>query len=348
MSVAAIKMTDPNQINAGAASSSLMPSVSSARAPDASTATVAVATGGPSANSSIKGIAFVVLGASSYGMLSTFVKLAYLQGYTTAEVTVSQFAWGALVLSLMSLMEDREKPRATQWNLLTLMAAGLTLGLTSILYYAAVQFIAASVAVVLLMQSVWMGVVIESIQVRKFPSVSKLAAVVLILIGTLLATNLIGREHVTLDLRGVILGLLAALSFSITMLSSNSIATHLSSIKRSQFMLYGGCIVVLIFAFITQSRAFDFSIFYKHGLFVAIFGTIIPPVLMNRGFPIVGVGLGSILSSVELPFAVIVSSALLGEKVGLMQWCGVITILSAVVMLNHRLIRPVRPPAPSS
>jgi hypothetical protein len=34
----------------------------------------------------LKGVILVGLGAASYGMLATFVKLAYNQGYTTAEV----------------------------------------------------------------------------------------------------------------------------------------------------------------------------------------------------------------------------------------------------------------------
>lgn len=42
----------------------------------------------------LKGVLFVGVGASIYGMLATFVKLAYNDGYTTAEVTTSQFMWG--------------------------------------------------------------------------------------------------------------------------------------------------------------------------------------------------------------------------------------------------------------
>lgn len=37
----------------------------------------------------LKGVLFVAMGASFYGMLATFVKIAYDQGYTTAEVTTS-------------------------------------------------------------------------------------------------------------------------------------------------------------------------------------------------------------------------------------------------------------------
>ena len=44
-------------------------------------------------NTLLKGTLFVAFGASSYGMLATFVKLAYEQGFTTAEVTTSQYVF---------------------------------------------------------------------------------------------------------------------------------------------------------------------------------------------------------------------------------------------------------------
>ena len=40
-------------------------------------------------NNLLKGVFLVGLGATSYGMLATFVKIAYNEGYTTAEVTTS-------------------------------------------------------------------------------------------------------------------------------------------------------------------------------------------------------------------------------------------------------------------
>ncbi len=300
------------------------------------------------------GIIFIILGSSSYGMLSTFVKLAYKQGYTTAEVTGAQFAWGALIVSIMAYFQKVKGPKPTSQDIKSLMIAGIPMSLTSILYYLTVRYIAASVGVVLLMQSVWMGVILEAVQKKKLPSLEKVIAVILILFGTLLATKMIGAGEVELDIRGVILGLLTAMSFSWTLYSTSSVASHLNSIVRSKFMLYGGALVVLLFAFVTQfgpyymglelvgqdfifNKSFDASILPTYGLFVAIFGTVIPPIMLNKGFPICGVGLGSILSSIELPVAMIVAFIFLGEVVTGLQWMGVVIILSAIVLLNYRL-----------
>ncbi|KYG62453.1 permease [Bdellovibrio bacteriovorus] len=303
----------------------------------------------------LSGILMILIGSSSYGMLSTFVKLAYKHGHTTAEVTVAQFGWGVLILTLLAMFFSKNAPKPSKSEYIQLVAAGTTLGFTSVLYYLSVQYIAASVAVVLLMQSIWLGVLFESIIKKTWPSLDKIIAVVLVLFGTVLATNALDASAGHLDIRGFFFGMLAAISFSGTMAATGSIASHLPPIKRSQIMLYGGALVVLIFAIVTQiapyywgvkilspeftsSKSFDFSIFLTYGLFVAIFGTVLPPIMLNKGFPITGVGLGSIISSIELPFAMMIAFILLGEHIGPAQLVGVAIIIISVFILNYRMV----------
>lgn len=302
-----------------------------------------------------KGAMFIILGSSSYGMLSTFVKLSYKQNYTTAEVTLAQFIWGALALTILGQFFNKSKTSLSKDEMLKLMFVGLPIGFTSIFYYLAVQYITASVGVVLLMQTVWIGVFLESVLTKKLPSFDKIAAVILIIFGTLLATQVIGAAPTSLDIRGVILGLMSAVSFSCTLMASSKVLTNLPPIKRSQFMLYGGTIAAILFALLTQiapyyfnihlvgeefikSTPFKTHIFLSYGLIVAIFGTVIPPIMLNKGFPVVGVGVGSILSSIELPFANFIAFLLLGEKVVAMQWVGVLIIIAAICMMNYRMI----------
>ncbi|RZJ65291.1 MAG: EamA/RhaT family transporter [Flavobacterium sp.] len=289
----------------------------------------------------LKGVILVGLGATSYGMLATFVKLAYQDvgsaglPYTPAEVISSQFALGIAALLLLNVFRtaksDESKP--SKIDIRQLLVAGTSTGLTSIFYYLAVKFIPVSIGIVLLMQTVWMGVLLEMVLDRKRPSGIKIAAVFIVLVGTGLATNLIGNTN-GLDWRGVVLGLLAAASFTTTMFTANRIALGVSSTQRSLYMLFGGAVVVVIFALATQHTPFNFDIFYKWGIVLALFGTIIPPMLLNSGFPKTGIGLGSIVSALELPVSVTMAWLLLDEKVSGLQWFGIALILSAIVAMN--------------
>ncbi|WP_264566764.1 EamA family transporter [Flavobacterium sp. N3904] len=288
-------------------------------------------------NTVLKGVFLVGLGATSFGMLATFVKMAYQEGYTTAEVTISQFVLGIIGVLIINAFQkaknDNEVVKASRKNIFQLMFAGTSLGMTSVFYYIAVKYIPVSIAIVLLMQTVWIGVLLEMILDKKAPSLQKIVAVFVVLIGTVLATDLFKKE-IQLDWRGLIWGMMAATSFTTTMFTANRVALGISSAQRSLYMLLGGAIIVFGFALATQSAAFNFGIFLKWGIILSLFGTIIPPMLMNAGFPLTGIGLGSIVSALELPVSVLMAYFLLHEQVNVTQWFGIILILLAIIIMN--------------
>ena len=310
-------------------------------------------------NSVLKGVILVGLGASFYGMLATFVRLSYNDGFTTAEVTTSQFVLGILGIALLNFVQTKIAPNKFQEinkkDFKKLLLAGMSLGGTSLFYYLAVQYINVSIAIVLLMQSVWLSVVVEAFLTKKFPEINKIVAVFMVLGGTLMATNVFA-EKIDLDWHGVFWGFLAACSYTVTMFTSNMIATYASPFKKTLTMLFGGAVLVALFLFFSQIgpfyfdglqsiyfqfsentdniRAFDFSIFWKYGWILSLFGTILPPILFNSGFPKAGLGLGSIVSSMELPVSVMMAYLLLHEKVSFVQWLGVAVILFAIVIMN--------------
>jgi drug/metabolite transporter (DMT)-like permease len=288
-------------------------------------------------NSIVKGSLLVALGASSYGMLTTFVKMAYAEGFTSYEIIFSQMILGMIGLVLINLLFVKGKSTSQfepkSKSILKLIAAGTSLGLTSTFYYFAIKYIPVSIGIVLLMQSVWMGVFLEGIINKKKPSLNKIIAVIVILAGTVLATNML-FSSIELDWRGIGWGMLAAISYTITIYTSNTVSLQLHSLRRSLWMLLGGTLVVTIIATPYLIEQFNLEIFKKWGLILALFGTILPPILFTAGMPKINVGLGAIISSVELPVAVIMAYILLNEVVNPYQWLGIGIILAAVVVMN--------------
>ena len=59
--------------------------------------------------------------------------------------------------------------------------------------------------------------------------------------------------------------------------------------------------------------------------------------LMNAGFPLTGIGLGSIVSALELPVSVMMAYILLNEEVVFLQWVGIILIIIAIIIMNINL-----------
>lgn len=284
----------------------------------------------------LQGSLLVALGAASYGLLATFVKLAYNQGYTIAEVTISQFVIGFCGLLILNLFVRRPAPEnrvSNGKNIGKLMLAGTSLGMTSTFYYLAVQYIPVSIGIVLLMQTVWMGVVLEMILNRKLPSKGKLLAVVLILAGTVLATDMLTNTR-AVSWVGIGWGLMAALSYTVSVYTTNKIALGMHPFRRTFWMLCGGLIVVASISAPSLVKHMNPDIFLSWGILLALFGTILPPILFTIGMPITGLGLGAILSSVEIPVSVLMAFFLLHEPVNVFQWLGILLILVTVIVMN--------------
>lgn len=288
-------------------------------------------------NSILKGVFLIGIGAASYGMLATFVKIAYAEGFTTSEVSVSQLVIGIIVMGIANIFlkvkSGAKVVTASAKNISHLVLAGTSIGFTSIFYYMTLHYVPVSIAIILLMQTVWMGVIFELFLEKKKPSVQKITAILIVLTGTVLATNLI-ESSAELNWTGIFFGLLSAVSFTTTMITANRVALEISSTQRSLYMLIGGLIIVLSFAFLIQTTPFNYDVFLKWGIVLAFFGTIVPPLLFNIGFPLTGIGLGSIVSALELPVSVLMAHFILDEKINPIQWLGILLIILAIVIIN--------------
>ena len=74
--------------------------------------------------------------------------------------------------------------------------------------------------------------------------------------------------------------------------------------------------------------------FFKYTGLLALFGTIIPPLLFAKGIPKVGASVSSVLMVAEMPVAIICASLLLKEPIYCIQWIGMALMLGAIVYLN--------------
>lgn len=279
-----------------------------------------------------KSVLFVILGACCYGILSTMVKLAYDQGFQPGQVTGSQMMFGVIILSIFNKIKNgwvKLSPR--QW--ISLMLAGMFVGLTGICYYTALQYIPASIAIVLLFQFTWIGVLVHACMEKRLPSLQKGISLVFLFIGTLLAGKMTGASMGDLPVLGIGLGLLAALFYAGFIAASGRIAVEINPWMRSLLMSIGSFLTACI-VFPPQFLV-DGSL--RNGLWLwggllALFGIVLPNLLFTYGVPQVGGGLATILSSAELPVAVVMSWWVLGEPVTFLQWIGVLIILVGILV----------------
>ncbi|WP_235933004.1 EamA family transporter [Acidiluteibacter ferrifornacis] len=284
------------------------------------------------------GVFLVFLGACSYGVLATIVKVAYNNGFNTLEITFSQFAigWIALLVILLMTKNNSSPVGSNLQSKRKLMIAGTSMGLTSVLYYLCVKNIDVSIAIVLLMQSTWMGVIVEWLIERKTPSRQKIIAAIVVLIGTALSAKIFNSTYEELNGLGFLFGFLASISYTITVYASGKVALKMPALHRSFWMLSGGFVIIFIYGLFTFSGTFNTDILVSYGIPLALFGTVLPPILFAYGMPSAGTAAGTIVGAVELPISVIMAYFILNENVIPTQWIGILLILLAVVLMNYQ------------
>ncbi|WP_242920348.1 EamA family transporter [Pontibacter liquoris] len=293
-----------------------------------------------------RGIAAVFLGACSFGILSTFVKLAYKEGFTLGDVTGTQVFFGLIILWGMVLLRQLPGSKSSSTSFrdkLKLVAMGTSTGLVSIFYYKCVQTVPASIAILLLMQFTWMSLALDAVMKRKLPTSIQLATVVLVLLGTCLAGRLFSGELPDFDWQGIGYGLLAALCYTFFLAINGAAGNAMHPTTKSALLLTGACI--LVFSVFPPEFLVNGALWhglFKWGLVLAVFGTVIPPLFYAYGIPRAGLGLTAILSAAELPVAVLMSRVVLHEEVLPVQWLGVGLILLAIALSNLNSIRKSR------
>lgn len=275
----------------------------------------------------------VLIGGACFGVLSTFVKLAYGEGFELAEVSGSQFLAGTLLIWLIFLFTKKQKISFKRFSFLVL--CGVPTGLTGIFYYQSLQSLNASLAIIFLFQFVWIGTAIEFIIDRKKPGMKKLRAILLLLIGSFLATGILSQGFNDFSLVGAGWGILAALSFSIFAYISSTVGKEVPPIQRSAVFAIGGLLITfVIFPPVFLADAATVTALLPYGLFLGLFGVTLPPLLFAIGMPHVGAGLGTILTSSELPVALLMSVLVLQEELVPLQWLGVCIIILGIIYGN--------------
>jgi drug/metabolite transporter (DMT)-like permease len=278
----------------------------------------------------------VFLGGCCYGLLSTFVKLAYSAGFSVSAVSGGQYLFGALLSWILVLFTKRQK--LTLKRTIQLLLSGIPFGLTGVFYYQSLQSLNASLAIIFLFQFVWIGTLLEWIVYKKKPTSGKMISIAVLLIGSVLAANVVSAGGIVLSWAGMAWALLSALTFTTFIFLSGSVGKDTPPVQKSALLSTGGLIVV--FVLLPPAFLLDMSVLMgvaPYGLLLGFFGVVLPPLLFSIGMPRIGPGLGTILTASELPVAVSMSSFILAEHVSLLQWIGVVLILGGIAAGNVSL-----------
>ncbi|AEV96659.1 hypothetical protein A4D02_21040 [Niastella koreensis] len=281
-----------------------------------------------------KYIFMVFAGACCYGILSSLVKLSYTEGFNAAQVSFVQALLGAGALWVIVLLQDKKTAAISGRNWVLLLLTGTTIGLTTYLYYLSVKYIPASIAIIMLMQFTWITLLLDWYLLKNKPGARLLISIACILVGTVLATG--GTAAVkSLSYKGIGIAFASAVLYALYIVANSKVGKEIPSIKRSAVTVTGAAVSILIINCHQLAGGLPLTAnFFKWTGLLALFGTIIPPVLFAKGIPKIGASVSSVLMVAEMPVAIICASLLLKEHIHCTQWVGIVIMLCAIVYLN--------------
>ena len=205
--------------------------------------------------------------------------------------------------------------------------------MNSLAYYRALSGIPAWLAVILLFQFTWMTFFLQYIATKTKPSKYEWYGLSFVAIGTIFANLGDVHHHLHLTLVGILLGLLAAVAYSLFLFFSGRINTSSPPLYRSAIIVTVSAITITFVYPLHQS----FFIHNLHGLWffgilISLFSQAIPTLLFSIGIPKISGGAVALLTSAEFPVAVLLSVGWLGERMGWSGWLGIALIFSGIIV----------------
>src|SRR6185312_3128530 len=193
-----------------------------------------------------KGILFVLLGASFFGVTPVFAKLGFNYGYSLGQINIVQMIISSVLLWSLALLKRSSYKGLNKKNILQIMMTGCFVGLTSIFYYGAMQYLPASLAIILMFQFVWIGIILEWIFSKIKPAPITVLSIILILVGVFFASNILNGDIQGLPFKGFLFGILSAFTYAGFIFFSGKVAVNVDPLIRTSLMATGSTILVLV------------------------------------------------------------------------------------------------------
>ncbi len=277
---------------------------------------------------------FVAIGAVSYGIPGSLFKMAHTDQVADSLLLVITFLLAFLAFTLGRAFlkpEDRHEPnRKQQW---LVVLSGTSMGFTNTFYILSLAYVPVAIAAVMMMQSVWLSIVLSCLIRRTWPTLTQGISVFTILLGTVLATGLLPLQQ-SVSLKGMGLSFLSALAYALTIQFTGNVGRHLHPLTKAQLMSFGALIVILVMWTPTLLPLHHVTASLQWGSLTAFFAMVLPLTCFSVFMPHLSLGIGPIISSLELPSSVVFAFLLLGESVTGSQLIGVGLIIAAVVVTN--------------
>jgi drug/metabolite transporter (DMT)-like permease len=274
------------------------------------------------------GILLIIISAISFGAMPIFAHFAYAAGVTPMTALFFRFAIAAICLCAYQVICKIPFPKAQNLRTLILLG-GIGFVLQSISFFTALTVASPGLVVLLLYLYPTIVVGISIMVLRRPSSLTKLIALGIALLGTILTIGSVAETQAL----GVVLGLISASAYATYVLIGEQVMQEESPLTAcavmisSAAMVYGGMVAIRGISFPTLLSGW-FAI-----AALALISTILAIGTLFAGIKLLGASTAAMLSTLEPVVTIVLSMMILHESVTIIQLFGGTLILIAVVII---------------
>ena len=286
--------------------------------------------------SKLKGILLILLSTFVYGFQSVLTRGVLIQGMPPLVLTGLKLIGGLVTISIIAII-TRKKFVFHKKDLKTWIAIGIIGGALSSLFLAfSFSMNGASQGIILFYTAPAFAIFLAKVILKEEITKSKIAALILVLIGIILVSLGSLEGELKFTLVGLIIGLASGLCYAFFSVLGKKLRHTYDSLSINFFMVLIAFIVMLpTFPFYDWGTLLGDKIYLT--LIIMLYGFLIFGVgnyFFMKGMKYLEAGTVSLLANTEPIIAIILSVLILKESLMPLQVLGVVAVLGGAIIVS--------------
>jgi drug/metabolite transporter (DMT)-like permease len=276
----------------------------------------------------------MTLVGAMWGLHGPVIKFAFAAGFTFPQLVLGESLVAALVFGSVVVVRGTRPPTSRR-DWVTLLTAGAFTGGVPLFLFWAYRLGPVPIGATLFFLYVPFTQVINVAVTCRLPAAREIASAALVVVGAVLATDFFDQANAA-NLHGVPFAVLAAFCFAVSFVLNARLGHAATPAFRSCVCSTVATVEVLALAIVVGWPLLPAGIApVRVVVWLTSLGVIwqaIPVFLLMSFIGRTGSGLGSILTSSELPVAVISAALILGDHISPSQSVGIVLVLAGIAL----------------
>lgn len=284
-------------------------------------------------NEKFKGILYLVISSSAFGVMPIITKFVYAQGVSTYSLLFYRFLFAGIILSIYTIFKRVSLKVSLKGFLIISIVSILGYALTAVTLFSSYKYISVGLATMILYTYPAIVTILDSIIYKNKMDRKKLISLIMCFIGLCF---LVFNKSANLNVTGIILAFLSAIFFSIYVIGvSHKYVKDINNYVMTEYISFiAGLFIFLIgFSYGDINLKINF-VSFVYIVALSLISTVIALITFINGVKIVGPSKAAILSTLEPIVSLILGIIILNESFTFNTALGSLFVVIGVIILS--------------